>query len=156
MPPIVDKFKTSNLSNVWTTLVGALKADPTLQSCVEGWCVFDGSDDDLMEPSEEDCPYLRLEPVQGTGGWYDENSHMILVPIRMTLGIVGTDATELFDFWDAIRAALFTGNTLINKLLPYGCVSKTLTVPAVGLATWGEATGLSGVGTLLLKIRVDS
>lgn len=156
MPPQTDRFKTSTLSNVWVTLTRWLRADPVLQSCVESWCLFDGTDTDLMEPSEEDCPHFRLEPVQGSGSLYDENAHMIVLPIRMTLGVVGTDCTELFDMWDAVRAALFTGNTLINTLLPFGCVSKVLTVPAVGVALWGEATGLSGVGTLLLKIRVDS
>ena len=156
MPPLTNPFPSSKLSDVWTTLVQALKTDPVLRSAVRGWCAFDGSDEDLAEPSEEDCPYLRLEPVQGSGAWYDENSHMITLPIKLTLGVVGADCTFLFDFWDATRAALFTGNTVINALLPFGCVSKTLTVPAVGATTWGEATGLAGVGTLLLKIRLDS
>jgi hypothetical protein len=156
MPPQSSRFKTSNLSRIWTTLTRSMRDDPTLRACVDSWCLFDGSDDDLMEPSEADCPHLRLEPVAGSGGWYDENSHMLNVPIKLTLGVTGTDFTAILDFWDAVRVALFTGNTLLNKLSPYGLVSKTLTVPAVGVATWGEASGLSAVGMLLLKIRVDS
>jgi hypothetical protein len=151
-----NPFPTSNLSNLWTVLVRSLRNDPVLQSAVGSWCVFDGSDDDLAEPSGDQMPHVRLEPVAGSGAWLDNNSHQYNLPIKVTIGVAGTDVTALFDAWEALRVALFTGNTLLNRLNPYGLIQKTLTVPATGVQTFGEATGLVGVGTLLLKIRVDS
>jgi hypothetical protein len=157
MPPRSNPFPTSTLSQVWTTIVRALRSDPVLGSRVDSWCVFDGSDDDLAEPTDEDMPHLRLEPVAGQGGWLDENAHKVVVPIKLTLGVAGTDVTALFDFWDAIRAALFTGNAVLQKLYPLGVIQKTLTLPATEARRWGDgALGLSAVGTLLITMRVDS
>ena len=154
--PYKSPFAPSKPSQVWDVLVGALQSDPTLKRAVDTWQVLDGRQEDTMAPGDEDMPLLRLEPVTGQGSWLDENAHQLIIPVKFTLGIVGTDVRILWDFWDAVRSALFTGNSVLNDMYKLGVIQKTISTPATAAALWGEASGLSGTGVITIKMRVDS
>jgi hypothetical protein len=154
--PYRSPFPASNPSKVWDVLVDALRRDPVLKSAVDTWQVLDGSEADLLEPSDEDMPLLRLEPTAGQGMWLDESSHQYTIPIRFTLGVASTDVRILWDFWDALRAALFTGNAVLHAMYAFSVVQKTISTPVAQARRWGDNAGLSGTGTITIKMRVDS
>jgi hypothetical protein len=156
MPPQTNPFPRSRLSDVFDVIANALQADPVLARAVNVWQIWDGSDESLAEPSDADMPFLRMTPDTGASSWLDENAHQLRWPIRFELGVSGTDVRQLIDFWDCLRVALFTGNTVLKLLYPYQVVQKTLTSPATKPQLWGEATGLMGVATLSILLRLDS
>lgn len=154
--PRTSPFPVGNPSQVWDQLVLALRTDPVLHRAVDTWQVFDGSSEDLLEPTGEDLPLLRLEPSPGSGRWLDENASEFTIPIKFTLAVQGTDIRVLWDFWDAVRAALFTGNTVLNAMYAFGVIQKTMTAPACEGRRFGEASGLAGTGVIQIKMRVNS
>lgn len=155
-PPYSSPFPQSSPSAVWDILVGALRSDPILNRAVDTWQVMRGSEEDLLEPTDEDLPLLRLEPVLGSGRWLDENATEYTIPIRVTLGVAGTDVRVLWDFWDAVRNALFNGNTVLDSMYTQGVIQKTLSAPATEGRLFGEASGYAGIGMLNIKMRVNT
>jgi hypothetical protein len=156
MPPQTNPFPQGTLSQVWDLLVTALETDPVLQTTVSLFQTYRGETDDLLEPTDEDLPLFRMTPMPATSGWLDENAHQVKIPIKIELGISGTDVRTMFDFWECLRRALFTGNTVLNLLYPLQVIQKTLTTPAVAPRLFGEAAGIGAECILTILMRVDS
>ncbi len=134
----------------------ALETDPVLQSAVDTFQFWSGDPSDVATNTDENMPLLRMTPMSGQSGWLDENAHQFRWPLKIELGVNGTDVRLMFDFWDAIRRALFTGNTLLNQLYAFQVIQKTLTSPAVEPHLWGATSGLSAVAMLTILLRLDT
>jgi len=157
MPSIKSSpFPLTARSQVWTTLIAWLQADNVLHQAVDTWQVWSGRESDTAVPTEEDLPLVRLTPAPGSQVWLDENTQQCNWPIKVEIGIEGTDLTHLLNFWGAIETALFTGNNLLNALIPFGVIQKTITTPSLAPKMFGEKSGLAGEGVLLLKMRIAS
>jgi hypothetical protein len=156
MPPSENPFPTSTRSQIWTYLCDVLENDPTLKSAVNLFQLWQGRDEDLAEPCDEDCPVLRMTPVSSPGQWLDESTHSYRWTLKIDLGVIGTDVRTVMDFWAAVESALFTGNTVLDALVPYGLIQKTLSAAAFEPHLFGDAAGIRSTGSLTLHIRVDS
>ncbi len=155
-PPTNNPFPQGTLSQIWDVVRVALQTDPVLQSAVDTMQFWQGDENDLVEPTDENLPFLRMTPMVGQSKWLDENAHQFNWPIKLELGVAGTDCRVMFDYWEAIRRALFTGNTLLNTLYPFQVIQKTLTSPATEPHLWGDASGLSAVAILQILLRLDT
>lgn len=156
MPPTHNPWPQGTVSQVWDALCLALQTDPVLQSGVDTWQLWRDSPDDLIEPTDEDLPLFRMTPMPSSSGWLDENAHQLRIPIKIELGISGTDIRVMFDYWEALRRALFTGNTVLNILYEFQVIQKTLSTPAVAPRLFGESSGIGAECLLTVLMRVDS
>lgn len=154
--PRSNPFPKSTRTQVWEQLVASLKGDPVLSTRVDTWQFWTGKEEDLEEPSDEDMPFLRMTPATGQQGWLDESTHQFRWPIKLTLGVSGTDVRVMLDFWGAIETALFTGNTVLNLLYPLGVIQKTISSPSVEPHLWGEASGLLATGMMSILMRITT
>jgi hypothetical protein len=143
-------------TKVWRQIIRSLRSDPVLKRGVDTWQIWSGEEEDTAEPTESNLPLLRITSGNIQGQWNDENSHQYTWQIKIEIGVEGTDETHLLDFWDAIRAALFTGNTVLNALYPYGVIQKTITGAGAAPRMFGQQAGLASEGALTIKMRVDS
>ncbi len=155
-PPVDNPFPQGTLSQIWDVVSLALTTDPVLQSAVDTFQMWSGDPGDIATNTDENMPLLRMTPMTGPSGWLDENAHQFRWNLKLELGVLGTDVRVMFDFWDAIRRALFTGNTLLNALYPFQVIQKTLTSPATEPHLWGDASGLSAVAMLTILLRLDT
>ena len=159
MPPNTNPFPTTTRSQVWTTIVHWLKTDPILASRVDTWQTWDGSDDSLIEPTDENLPFLRMTLDAAGQKWLDEQTQQCTFAIAIDIGVDGTDITALLDMWGAVEAALFTTgpvNALLGALEPFQVIQKTITAPAIKPRLFGEATGLAARGVLTILMRINS
>jgi hypothetical protein len=155
MPPQSPAlFQTSNRSNIWNLLVQTLKTDPVLKNAVDTWQVYDGSEEATSEPTEEDLPLLRMTPSGGPMKWLDESDHQNDWRIKLSIGVEGTRFTDLADMWSQVEVALFNGNTLLNALIPFGVIQKTLSEAAIEPRLFGQKSGLAGEGLLIIRMRI--
>jgi hypothetical protein len=142
---------------VWGNVIAWLKKDPVLHGGVDTWQIWDGSSESTDAPTEENLPLIRITPANGIGRWLDENAHELTLGMTLYLAVEGTDITLLFDFWAAVMAALFTGNTLLNQLYAYQVISKTMTAPTFSdPQLWGEKAAMASAATLQIRMRVNS
>jgi hypothetical protein len=155
MPPAAPTlFPTSARSQVWTTIISTLQSDPVLHQAVDTWQVWDGSEEATTEPTEANLPLFRMEPASATQKWADEQTHNCLMTFKISIGVAGTDITDLFDFWSAVEVALFTGNTLLDALIPFGVIQKTITGPAITPRLFGQKAGLAAEAALSVLMRI--
>jgi len=154
--PQFNPFPASTRSKVWDQLCLSLTTDPVLSTRVATWQLWTGSEEDLDEPTDEGVPLLRLTPAAGQQGWLDEGTHQFRWPIKLTLGVAGTDVRVMLDYWGAIETALFTDNTVLNLLYPFGVIQKAISSPAVEPRLWGEASGLAAEGHLSILMRITT
>ncbi len=155
-PPQDNPFPQGTLSQIWDALVLALSTDPVLQSAVDTMQFWSGDPSDLNVNTDENMPLLRMTPMSGQSSWLDEGAHQFRWPLKLELGITGTDVRVMMDYWECIRRALFTGNTLLNQLYAFQVIQKTLTSPAVEPHLWGATSGLSATAILSILLRLDS
>jgi hypothetical protein len=154
--PRTNPFPKSTRTQVWEQLCLSLTTDPVLQSAVDTWQLWLGKEEDLLEPTDEDMPVLRMTPVSGQSGWLDESTHQFRWPLKLTLGVSGTDVRVMLDFWGAIEMALFTDNTVLELLYPFSVIQKTISSPSVEPKLWGDASGLMAEGVLTILMRITS
>ncbi len=155
-PPQDNPFPQGTLSQIWDVIATALQTDPVLQSAVNTMQFWSGDPADLAEPSDENMPFLRMTPMVGQSSWLDENAHQFRWPLKIELGIIGTDVRIMMDYWECLRRALFTGNTVLYQLYPFEVIQKTLTSPAVEPHLWGDASGLSATAMLSILLRLHT
>ena len=155
-PPQTNPFPTSPLSQIWDTVIDALQNDPTLHSAVNTWQVNRGDVDDLQLATDEDMPLFIMMPMSGQSQWLDEKAHQFRWPIRIQLGVLGTDARVMMDYWYAVHRALFTENTVLYTLYPFEVIQKSFTSPAVEPHLWGAVSGLSATAMLSILLRLHS
>lgn len=157
MPPLARSvFPASARSSVWMAVVAALQSDQVLHQAVDTWQVWSGSEEDTAEPTDNNLPLLRMTPAGGTQSWLDENTQQCRWNFEIEIGVEGTVITDLFDFWSQVEVALFTGNTVLNTLVTYGGIQKTITAPAVAPRMFGEKAGLAAKGVLTILMRINS
>jgi hypothetical protein len=156
MPPLANPFPQTTRSQVWDTLIAYLKADPVLSPRVDTWQTWDGSDDSIAEPTDEDLPFVRITPRTGQQKWLDENAQGYRFAIDFDLGIGGTDIRAAFDFWGAFESCLFNGNFLLDQLYAFQVIQKTVTAPNFTPRLFGEASGIAVKVTLEIYMRINS
>ena len=76
-----------------------LKDDPTLSPIVRTWVTWTGSNDDLLEPTFSNCPYIRLSPFPAGSDWVTEGQHSSPLVIRIQAAVSGSRADNLLNFW---------------------------------------------------------
>jgi hypothetical protein len=156
--PLLKKspFPSCAESSVWLAIVNALQTDPILKSAVDTWQVWSNREQDTAEPTEENLPLCRVTSGNVSSRWLDESCHESDWQIEIEIGVEGCDQTHILDFWAAIVRALFTGNTLLNKLVPFGVIQKSIVAAAASPRMFGQKSGLAAKGALLVKMRVTT
>jgi hypothetical protein len=99
----------ANETKVFRRLVAILQADPTLARLVRprSWFTWQGEpgEDDPLTSSE--APAIRLTPVPGPDGWIGPEAMRNDLTVLVEILLAGTDASDLLNFWNAIRRALY-------------------------------------------------
>ncbi len=101
--PLPDSAETLALRAV----IRVLRSDPTLESVVRSWCVWDGSDADLMDRTKAGYPHVAVTPQPGSTSWAEESQHRSDVVLAIETFVSGTNADDSLNLWGAIRRALF-------------------------------------------------
>ena len=97
-----------------------LRTDPTISSLCqvagaagssEGsggmYLSWSGQYEDVSDPTYNTCPYLRISPGGLGSTWETEGQHRMPMAIAIEAAVVGSDFTQVGNFWGAIRRALF-------------------------------------------------
>lgn len=130
-------FPPSHESWAFAAVERILATDPALRSGVRTFAAMRGERLDFVEPTTALCPYLAMFPAQSTSDWMTEGQHVGPLVLRLRCVVAGSDIAELFDFWGAVRSALFPRDeerrlwvdTLVNESKINKC---TILTPAYG------------------------
>jgi hypothetical protein len=84
-----------------------LRSDPVLSGLKVSFRSWTGAPEDILDPTFATCPYLRISPKSGQSKWATEQQHQVDLVIGIQVAVAGSDADQLFNFWGAVRTALF-------------------------------------------------
>lgn len=87
-------------------VVAILRNDPVLQPLVKTFLAQLDTHEELLDPTYQLCPYLRIDPAPMTSNWITERQHKSDMVLDVTLATQGLDVVSLMNFWCAIRHAL--------------------------------------------------
>ncbi len=94
-----------------------LRSDPVLQTTVKAWRSWQGAPEDILAPTFETCPYLRISPRPEASRWETEQQHRMPLNIMLEAAVAGSDTDQIMNFWGAIRTALYPNNTVSSARL---------------------------------------
>lgn len=123
-----------------------LANDPVLKAATKTFLAWRGDVEDLWEPSNVTCPFLRISPGGAGSAWATERQHRCPVIVTIEAAVLGSNSDQICNYWGAIRRALFPqttlmGTTIANQLVAAGISKGTLQQPAFGTIEVGEAKG---------------
>ena len=150
-------------TTAFRTVVSVLRQDPVLKRLVKQWAVWDGSSEDLWEPSFATCPFLRLSPYPDGSDWATEIQHASPLILRVQAAVAGTDSDQIMNFWNAIRSAIFPSNqaqktTVQGRLQGAGILKPVIAQSAYGVLP-DETTGAPMIvadGVIKLKMLITT
>lgn len=87
-------------------VVAILRNDPVLQPLVKTFLAQLDTHEELLDPTYQLCPYLRIDPAPMSSNWITEGQHKSDMVLDVTLSTQGLDVVSLMNFWTAIRHAL--------------------------------------------------
>lgn len=100
-------FPKSTTSKAYETAISILKNDPILSREVKTFSHWSGSPSDIQDFSVGQSPWLNVTPHAQKSEFFDNKSHKEHLLLEVQLGVEGTDATQIMDFWGAIEKAFF-------------------------------------------------
>lgn len=109
-------LKESNEAKLFRGLVARLKNDPDLKRVVKRWCVFDGSQNELREPTDSDYPFVMISPSGERGETVTQNSTLTTMKIEISLFTAGTNVDDPMNLWSALRSAIWAGDNTLQAL----------------------------------------
>ena len=143
-----------------------LSTDEMLNSVTETFLAWRGNIEDTWDPTNSNCPFLRISPSGAESNWETEGQHRMPMEITIEAAVMGSDRRQIQRYWGAIRSALWPQNDperrdFIRGLTQTAGISRPiLTAPAYGVIEVGETKGGSRItlatGTLVLILLVST
>lgn len=139
-----------------------LRSDPVLSTTVKGWRSWKGEPEDILDPTFATCPYLRISPRSGVSKWASEQQHQVNLVIAIQVAVAGSDADQLFNFWQAVRNAIYPNSqarlVTIMEMVQSALISKSImTSGGYGLNVTEQGLRmLIATGTLEIVILVQT
>lgn len=84
-----------------------LRHDPVLSSITEQMLSWRGEVEDVLDPTASTCPWLRISPSADVSWWETEGQHRMPMSITLEAAVMGSDITQMLNYWAAIRRALW-------------------------------------------------
>lgn len=85
-----------------------MRDDPVLAREVKTWRSFEGVPGDLLPPSRDQCPWVRLKlldrPIVPAG----QTRVRIDIAVQIEIAVKGTNLNDLVNLWEAIEDSLFS------------------------------------------------
>lgn len=149
---------------IYRAAVRLVRDNRTLSRVVRRWVVWDGSDDDLAQPTPDQCPWVELAPSIAADehrGPADFESDLI---IRLSVATAGTRSDDLINLYHALRRAFYPKDATERaaahvKLIDAGALTgeALFDSPSLGVLDGDEDDGapmLAGRGTIRLGCRL--
>lgn len=161
------KLQDGIRSTVYTIVVGALKAHPTLKATIHpnGWRTYTDEPDNDTPPGEDTLPWIEVMPFGLSAG----PASLVMQESPMGIGINiacdSLDVRDLLNLWEAVEGALFKGDgqaTLLHTLKsrlaeigPANIAAISLTNPAI-TPTESQINKqvLVAAGTINVQLRI--
>lgn len=149
-------------TKAYEAFVTVISGDPGLAAAsIDVW-TWDGSSDDLLEPTEAAMPVILLRPGGDGTGWQSESEHYSNVAISARLYVAGTNASDLLNAWGLFRTALFPPHgsarrAAVDGLMGPLVVNGKLTRQAIDVkASASGERNLVAEGAASLRINVNT
>lgn len=93
-------------SQLFRAVEDILRDNDDLARTVKTWRSYEGQADDLVDPTPDQCPWVRLHlekrPITPSG----EEGMIVEVGVVIELATAGTCQDDILDLWEAIEVAL--------------------------------------------------
>lgn len=138
-----------------------LKTDPLLSVTIKSWRSWQGAPEDILDPTVQTCPYLRLSPRNGASSKETELQHRVILTCGIQVAVAGSNRDQLFNLWGAVRSALYPSGSAAhlrreNLAQVVGISKAVMTLNGYGI-TGNQDVGLRMLiaqGTLDLTMLV--
>jgi hypothetical protein len=156
MPPPLkpSPFPKSQFTKVWDEAILWVSRSPLLAK-VKSSETWQGGAREVRPFALEELPSLRIAPAAGAFTWADEcrfNGPFIL---EVKLGVKGTRASDLFDFWQAVAHSLTPTPLFYDTFQPLGVYCIEMSAPALRPVLICENQAIQADGYITLKMNVS-
>jgi hypothetical protein len=149
----------TNRRKAWERTLDVLTKDGTdLKAFVRTWQLCRNDDNPYQEWTVDMLPAVRVMVVGGASKPSAESLLKGTLLLNFQLGLKGTNAGDMIDFWGAIEAVLFPGGPyLLNLLNPFGVFATSVSQPAISSKLYdGKVRGQYAEGQLILGIQTTT
>jgi hypothetical protein len=94
-------------TTVFRRMERILRADDTLQRCVDTWKTYGPLDRDSPTPSNRTLTEIRLFPRISQQQPESPDSHTVMLSVECVMVFPTTDAGDYLDLWQAVQRALY-------------------------------------------------
>jgi hypothetical protein len=139
-----------------------LRSDPLLSATMRTFRAWRGEPDDFRGPTFALCPFVMITPWPEPSARRTEIQHQMNLDIRIEVAVGGSDFDQLFNFWAAVRTAIFPiveprRTTVLNMSNEAKVTRSQITLNAYGWKPESESLRLIGAqGTLQLVLLVQT
>jgi hypothetical protein len=107
-----------------------LQSDPLLKVTMKSFRSWSGAPEDILDPTIQTCPYVRISPKAGASTKETELQHRVILQVGIQVAVAGSNRDQLFNLWNAVRAALYpltsARETTRNNLGTNAAISKAI------------------------------
>lgn len=149
------KLPTAPETLAFRAMVTILQSDPLLKATVRAWRVWDGSSEDILDPTFATCPYLMIRPLPSQSQWETEGQHKMPLVTRIDTAVAGSNVDQLLNFWNAVRSALWPKDPARFATVRSIVLAANISRPIMTMCGYGAVLEEKGLRMLLANGKLQ-